>query len=70
MGTTEGTIRPAVSAGNLYFDYVNATNEAVRTDLIKVSNITSAKATDASAMSRKLKSVKIALDSNVGVVAG
>lgn len=48
----------------LYFEYKGADN-LMRSDLIDTKNILYAKATDATAMAHDLKSVTIALDSNV-----
>lgn len=49
---------------HLYFEYKGADN-LMRSDLIDTKNILYAKATDATAMAHGLKSVTIALDSNV-----
>lgn len=49
---------------HLYFEYKGADN-LMRSDLIDIKNILYAKATDATAMAHDLKSVTIALDSNV-----
>lgn len=49
---------------HLYFEYKGADN-LMRSDLIDTKNILYAKATDATAMAHSLKSVTIALDSNV-----
>lgn len=49
---------------HLYFEYKGADN-LMRSDLIDTKNILYAKATDATAMAHNLKSVTIALDSNV-----
>ena len=49
---------------HLYFEYKGADN-LMRSDLIDTKNILYAKATDATAMAHDLKSVTIALDSNV-----
>lgn len=49
---------------HLYFEYKSADN-LMRSDLIDTKNILYAKATDATAMAHNLKSVTVALDSNV-----
>lgn len=49
---------------HLYFEYKGADN-LMRSDLIDTKNILYAKATDATAMTHNLKSVTVALDSNV-----
>ena len=49
---------------HLYFEYKGADN-LMRSDLIDIKNILHAKATNASAMAHKLKSVTVTLDSNV-----
>ena len=49
---------------HLYFEY-KGTDNLMRSDLIDTKNILYAKATDATAMAHDLKSVTIALDSNV-----
>lgn len=49
---------------HLYFEYKGADN-LMRSDLIDTKNILYAKATDADAMAHDLKSVTVALDSNV-----
>ena len=49
---------------HLYFEYKGADN-LMRSDLIDTKNILYAKATDATAMAHSLKSVTVALDSNV-----
>lgn len=49
---------------HLYFEYKGADN-LMRSDLIDIKNILYAKATDATAMAHKLKTVTIALDSSV-----
>lgn len=49
---------------HLYFEYKGADN-LMRSDLIDIKNILYAKATDATAMAHPLKSVTVALDSNV-----
>lgn len=49
---------------HLYFEYKGADN-LMRSDLIDTKNILYAKATDATAMAHDLKSVTVALDSNV-----
>ena len=49
---------------HLYFEYKGADN-LMRSDLIDTKNILYAKATDATAMAHNLKSVTVALDSNV-----
>lgn len=49
---------------HLYFEYKGADN-LMRSDLIDTKNILYAKATDAAAMAHNLKSVTVALDSNV-----
>ena len=49
---------------HLYFEYKGADN-LMRSDLIDIKNILYAKATDATAMAHDLKSVTVALDSNV-----
>lgn len=50
--------------GHVYFQYKGADN-LMRSDLIDTKNILYAKATDAAALAHNLKSVTIALDSNV-----
>ena len=63
---TAGSI--AVTTDNaknhLYFEYKGADN-LMRSDLIDIKNIISAKATDATAMSHKMKSVTVSLDTDV-----
>lgn len=49
---------------HLYFEYKGVDN-LMRSDLIDIKNVLYAKATDASAMAHKLKSVTVALDTNV-----
>lgn len=57
-------VKKDTAKNHLYFEYKGADN-LMRSDLIDIKNILHAKATDANAMAHKLKSVTIALDSNV-----
>lgn len=57
-------VRNDTAKSHLYFEYKGADN-LMRSDLIDTKNILYAKATDATAMAHDLKSVTIALDSNV-----
>lgn len=57
-------VKNDTAKGHLYFEYKGADN-LMRSDLIDTKNILYAKATDATAMAHDLKSVTIALDSNV-----
>ena len=57
-------VRNDTAKNHLYFEYKGADN-LMRSDLIDIKNILYAKATDATAMAHSLKSVTIALDSNV-----
>lgn len=63
---TAGTIavKSDTSKNHLYFEYKGADN-LMRSDLIDIKNILYAKATDAADMAYDIKSVTIALDSNV-----
>ena len=66
QGVTPGTIEVKADSGktNLYFKYMGAGGQT-RSDLITISNIISAKATDATSLKRPLKKYKLTLDSNV-----
>lgn len=57
-------VKNDTAKSHLYFEYKGADN-LMRSDLIDTKNILYAKATDATAMVHDLKSVTIALDSNV-----
>ena len=57
-------VKNDAAKSHLYFEYKGADN-LMRSDLIDTKNILYAKATDATAMAHDLKSVTIALDSNV-----
>lgn len=57
-------VKNDTAKSHLYFEYKGADN-LMRSDLIDTKNILYAKATDATAMAHALKSVTIALDSNV-----
>lgn len=57
-------VKNDTAKSHLYFEYKGAHN-LMRSDLIDTKNILYAKATDATAMAHDLKSVTIALDSNV-----
>lgn len=57
-------VKNDTAKSHLYFEYKGADN-LMRSDLIDIKNILHAKATNASAMAHKLKSVTVALDSNV-----
>lgn len=57
-------VKNDTAKSHLYFEYKGADN-LMRSDLIDTKNILYAKATDATAMAHSLKSVTIALDSNV-----
>lgn len=57
-------VKNDTAKSHLYFEYKGADN-LMRSDLIDTKNILYAKATDAAAMAHDLKSVTIALDSNV-----
>ena len=57
-------VKNDTAKSHLYFEYKGADN-LMRSDLIDTKNILYAKATDATAMAHDLKSVTIALDSNV-----
>lgn len=57
-------VKNDTAKSHLYFEYKGA-NNLMRSDLIDTKNILYAKATDATAMAHDLKSVTIALDSNV-----
>ena len=57
-------VKNDTAKSHLYFEYKGADN-LMRSDLIDIKNILYAKATDATAMAHDLKSVTIALDSNV-----
>lgn len=57
-------VKNDTAKSHLYFEYKGADN-LMRSDLIDAKNILYAKATDATAMAHDLKSVTIALDSNV-----
>ncbi len=57
-------VKNDTAKSHLYFEYKGADN-LMRSDLIDTKNILYAKATDATAMAHNLKSVTIALDSNV-----
>lgn len=57
-------VKNDTAKSHLYFEYKGADN-LMRSDLIDTKNILYAKATDADAMAHDLKSVTIALDSNV-----
>lgn len=64
--STAGTIalKNDTAKNHLYFEYKGADN-LMRSDLIDIKNILYAKATAPKAMARDLKSVTVALDSNV-----
>lgn len=66
QGVTPGTIEVKADSGktNLYFKYMGAGGQT-RSDLITISNIISANATDADSLKRPLKKYKLTLDSNV-----
>lgn len=57
-------VKNDTAKNHLYFEYKGA-NNLMRSDLIDIKNILYAKATDATAMAHDLKSVTVALDSNV-----
>lgn len=57
-------VKNDTAKSHLYFEYKGADN-LMRSDLIDTKNILYAKATDATAMAHSLKSVTVALDSNV-----
>lgn len=57
-------VKNDTAKSHLYFEYKGA-DSLMRSDLIDTKNILYAKATDATAMAHDLKSVTIALDSNV-----
>lgn len=57
-------VKNDTAKNHLYFEYKGADN-LMRSDLIDIKNILHAKATNASAMAHKLKSVTVTLDSNV-----
>lgn len=57
-------VKNDTAKSHLYFEYKGADN-LMRSDLIDIKNILHAKATNASAMAHKLKSVTMTLDSNV-----
>lgn len=57
-------VKNDTAKSHLYFEYKGADN-LMRSDLIDIKNILYAKATNATAMAHGLKSVTIALDSNV-----
>lgn len=57
-------VKNDTAKSHLYFEYKGADN-LMRSDLIDIKNILHAKATNASAMAHKLKSVTVTLDSNV-----
>ena len=57
-------VKNDTAKSHLYFEYKGADN-LMRSDLIDTKNILYAKATDATAMAHNLKSVTVALDSNV-----
>lgn len=52
-------------SGEIYFKYVGALGDTMRSDLMKVSSIKYAKATPASDIAYKIKAYKITLDANV-----
>lgn len=58
------SVRSDNAKQHLYFEYKGADN-LMRSDLIDIKNILSVKATDADAMSDKLKAFTVTLDSNV-----
>ena len=64
--STAGSIavKNDTAKSHLYFEYKGADN-LMRSDLIDIKNILHAKATNASAMAHKLKSVTVTLDSNI-----
>jgi len=71
MGTVgeasaDGTIQAAsdLAKTHLYFKYKSPGGQ-VRSDLINIASITSAKATDASNLVHKLTKYKVALDSTI-----
>lgn len=57
-------VKNDTAKNHLYFEYKGADN-LMRSDLIDIKNILYAKATDADAMTHKLKSVTVTLDTNV-----
>ena len=57
-------VKNDTAKNHLYFEYKGADN-LMRSDLIDIKNILYAKATNADAMAHKLKSVTVALDTNV-----
>ena len=57
-------VKNDTAKNHLYFEYKGADN-LMRSDLIDIKNILYAKATDADAMAHELKSVTVALDTNV-----
>lgn len=57
-------VKSDTSKNHLYFEYKRADN-LMRSDLIDIKNILYAKATDAAGMAYDIKSVTVALDSNV-----
>lgn len=63
--TTPGDVLVVEKGGDVYFQYVGALGDIMRSDLIKVKNITYAKATKADDIAIKLKGYTLTLDSNV-----
>lgn len=59
--STAGDIKVKSQGGNIYFEYMGAGGQ-VRSDLIKISNILSAKQTAASAMAKSMKRYKVSLN--------
>lgn len=57
-------VKNDTAKNHLYFEYKGADN-LMRSDLIDIKNILYAKATDADAMAHELKSVTVALDTNI-----
>lgn len=57
-------VKNDTAKNHLYFEYKGADN-LMRSDLIDIKNILYAKATDANAMAHELKSVTVALDTNI-----
>jgi hypothetical protein len=57
-------VKGDTAKSHVYFEYKGADN-LMRSDLIDIKNILYAKATDADAMAHELKSVTVALDTNV-----
>lgn len=60
-----GDIKPAKKDGYIYFNYIGADGNPMRSDLIKESNILYTKKTTADKMKHPLKSVIVALDTTI-----